>query len=119
MNVKKIVQGVLLSLVFILFFAALISGAEGVGLKTMLASVSDNSNIAAEKSNLPQRKEQSEEPNINAKSAISVFINSSGQQEILFSKNDEERLPIASLTKLMTALVVLDNYDLSQKVVIN
>ena len=34
--------------------------------------------------------------------------------KVLFKKNGSQKLPIASLTKLMTALVVLDNYNLSQ-----
>ena len=55
---------------------------------------------------------------INAKSIISVKFNGS-KEEILFSKNDREKLPIASLTKLMSALVVLENYDLKQSLTIS
>lgn len=45
---------------------------------------------------------------INAKAAISVKINKEGEERILFEKNSQETLPIASLTKLITALVVFD-----------
>jgi len=45
---------------------------------------------------------------INAKAAILVKINENGQEKILFEKDSEKSLPIASLTKLMTALVVFD-----------
>jgi D-alanyl-D-alanine carboxypeptidase (penicillin-binding protein 5/6) len=38
---------------------------------------------------------------------------------MLFEKNSQEELPIASLTKLMTALVVFSQYDLSSKVTID
>lgn len=54
----------------------------------------------------------------DAKSAISVQIGPDSQ-EILFSKNETEKLPVASLTKLMTALIVLEKYDLSQKITIS
>ena len=49
-----------------------------------------------------------------AKSAISFKINKAGRERIIFQKNPEEILPIASLTKLMTAVIVLENenYDL-------
>lgn len=55
---------------------------------------------------------------INAQSFISVKIEP-GYGRILFSKNEEEKLPIASLSKLMTALVVLEEYDLSYNVAIS
>ena len=58
---------------------------------------------------------EKEVPEIEAKSAILVKINKNGSQEILFEKNSDQILPIASLTKLMTALVVTENYNLSQQ----
>ncbi|MDI6602644.1 MAG: serine hydrolase [Patescibacteria group bacterium] len=45
---------------------------------------------------------------LDAKSAISLRIDARGKERILFQKNPEEILPIASLTKLMTAVIVLD-----------
>ncbi len=56
------------------------------------------------------------------KSAISLQIYPSGREKILFEKNSEEILPIASLTKLMNALVILENsevYDFSKEIVIS
>ncbi|MCH8741703.1 D-alanyl-D-alanine carboxypeptidase [Patescibacteria group bacterium] len=58
---------------------------------------------------------EKEIPEIEAKSAILVKINKNGSQEILFEKNSDQILPIASLTKLMTSLVVTENYNLSQQ----
>ena len=49
---------------------------------------------------------------LQAKAAISVKLNESGAEKILFNKNINQPLPIASLTKLMTAVIVLENYDL-------
>lgn len=62
----------------------------------------------------PFRNWKIENLEIQAKSALSVLIDSKGEEKILFEKNSQEKLPIASLTKLMTALVSLENYDLSQ-----
>ncbi len=45
---------------------------------------------------------------IDAKAVISVKVDSQENEKILFEKISEEPLPIASLTKLMTALVVFD-----------
>ncbi len=53
------------------------------------------------------------EPEINARSLLFVRDN-----EEIFSKESDLKLPIASLTKLMTALIVLDNYDLNETIVI-
>lgn len=50
-----------------------------------------------------------------AESAISVKIDKNNQiQKILFEKNSDKKLPIASLTKLATAYTVLENYDLDE-----
>lgn len=58
---------------------------------------------------------EKETPEIIAKSAMSVKIGKNGNQEVLFEKNSDQILPIASLAKLMTALVATENYDLSQE----
>ena len=52
-----------------------------------------------------------EKPNLDlqAKAAISVKVNEAGKQKILFKKDINQPLPIASLTKLMTAVIVLDS----------
>ncbi|MBI2038335.1 MAG: D-alanyl-D-alanine carboxypeptidase [Candidatus Nealsonbacteria bacterium] len=58
---------------------------------------------------------------LKAKSAISIKISKSDKEKTLFRKNTEEVLPLASLTKLITALVVLEdpNYDLKRLVVVS
>lgn len=45
---------------------------------------------------------------INAKAVISVKVDKQGNKKILFEKNSQEQLAIASLAKLMTAFVVFD-----------
>ncbi|NOQ68076.1 hypothetical protein GQ568_01385 [Patescibacteria group bacterium] len=54
--------------------------------------------------------------NIDSKSAIVLDV---GTDAILYSKNSKEKMPIASLTKIMTALVVLENVDLNGAVTIS
>lgn len=53
---------------------------------------------------------------INAKGVISVWIDDSGKEFILLEKDSKKPLPIASLTKIISAQVVLENYDLLQGV---
>lgn len=53
-------------------------------------------------------EEPKTEIEIDAKSAISLKIGKNGEETILYAKNENQPLPIASLTKLMTALVVSD-----------
>jgi len=66
---------------------------------------------------------KSQKPNleIQVKAAISVLVDSqSGEgKKVLFKKNSNEKLAIASLTKLMTANIVLENYDLSREIKIS
>ncbi len=52
-------------------------------------------------------------------SAKNVILYNMDSNEILYSKNENEKVMIASLTKIMTAMVVLDNQDnLDEKVVL-
>ncbi len=67
----------------------------------------------------PVRIQNQDNLDIQAKSAISVLITPNGERKILFKKNIQERLPIASLAKLMAADVVLENFDLDQPVKIS
>ncbi len=58
---------------------------------------------------------------IEAKAVISIEIDSQGNEKILFEKNSQQLLSIASLSKLMTALVIFDldeTYNLSQLITI-
>lgn len=56
---------------------------------------------------------QFEEIFVNARSAIYADLETG---HILYKKNSEEPLPVASLTKLMTAIVALDNFQLDDVV---
>ena len=60
--------------------------------------------------------EAAETPNISAKAAI-LMDETSGR--ILFAKDAHKRLPQASLTKIMTALLVIEHGDLDKQVVVS
>jgi D-alanyl-D-alanine carboxypeptidase len=51
--------------------------------------------------------------NISAQSAL-VFDPSSGS--VIYEKNSNERRPIASITKLLSVLVVLENFDIEESI---
>jgi len=68
------------------------------------------------------KKEEKLNVESGAKSATVLKINKVGVEKIIFEKEPEKILPIASLTKLMTALIVLSdsqNYDLSKTIVVS
>ncbi len=48
---------------------------------------------------------------IDAAAAISVFWNKEGER-VLYAKNEDDSLPIASISKILTALVVWQHYNL-------
>lgn len=67
----------------------------------------------------PVRNWEVGELEVNSTVALAAEIDSKGNVKYLFRKLEKEKMPIASLTKLMTALVVLKDYDLSQRVKIS
>ena len=76
------------------------------GVLLMILSVISNNVFAVEK----------EELNITSKAGI-VLEQSTGR--VLWEKNSKEKLKIASTTKILTAIVVVENTDLDSKVVIS
>jgi D-alanyl-D-alanine carboxypeptidase (penicillin-binding protein 5/6) len=65
---------------------------------------------------LPHRIGGVSDFNVNAKSAL---VLDAGTNTVLYSKNSDKELPIASLTKIMTALVILEKVDLNDTVVVS
>lgn len=53
-----------------------------------------------------------------ATSVLSVLVDKTGRQKVLFEKNANDTLPIASVSKLMMAKVILENYDLQKEITI-
>jgi D-alanyl-D-alanine carboxypeptidase (penicillin-binding protein 5/6) len=56
---------------------------------------------------------------INSEAAICKKIDRFGNKESIFEKEANKGLPIASLTKLMTSIIILENYDLNEEVVVS
>ena len=56
------------------------------------------------------------EPNLNAKSAV---IYDSTTKQIIWGKNENDKRPMASTTKIMTAIVVIENSNMSDVVTIS
>lgn len=65
---------------------------------------------------IPIRNWTIEEPDVDAK-AVGVFDPTG--EKFLFRKNIEERLPIASLTKIMTAIIALENLGLDEIITVS
>lgn len=57
--------------------------------------------------------------NIETYYSVLVDLDRVVPDKILLKKNDDKRIPMASVTKLMTAVIVLDNYSLDDEIVIN
>jgi D-alanyl-D-alanine carboxypeptidase len=60
-----------------------------------------------------------EEKGVVGDSILVLEINPDGSRQTIIKKNDQKKQPIASLTKLVTSLVVLNNFDLEKDIVIS
>ena len=128
MNWSRLIQGISLSFVFIASLGIFASGLQWFfpGHKSFegafTASVSDGAeeivlNGAAEEIIL-NKKQNISGLDIDAQSAISIQTNLK-QREVLFNKNGDRKLLIASISKLITALIILENIELSEKIEIS
>ncbi len=52
-----------------------------------------------------------EEPEFTASAVLSLYYSESGDEKVIYEKNINEVFPIASISKIMTALVVLKHYN--------
>jgi D-alanyl-D-alanine carboxypeptidase len=89
------------------------------GYQTVIEAQVSKSVLNLDKSLKPLRNWSVDEIEIDARSAISIFFLDGEEDRILFKKNSDSKLPIASITKLITALVVLENYDLDLPITIS
>ncbi|MCX6722253.1 MAG: serine hydrolase [Candidatus Staskawiczbacteria bacterium] len=123
MNIKRAIGGFLLSFVFLIFFTYIISGLHvvlnnvqsGGELLGNISVAAQNILPADVNNNVVKNIVVPEDikPEINAESAVSIESNLQRPGEysnkIIFEKESNTPRPIASLTKLMTAIIVLDN----------
>lgn len=56
---------------------------------------------------------------LSANAAVAIFTDTNETERILMQKNRKRRIPIASITKLMTALVAFDLFKLDDHIIIN
>ena len=68
---------------------------------------------------LPAPSIEVQKINLSALSFLSVFVNPGGKTKILTEKNINDRLPVASITKLMTAMVAFNNYHPEEVIAIS
>lgn len=62
------------------------------------------------------KKDDISSPNLGEKAGLAILFTPEGKTKVLYKKNINKGLSFASLTKLMTAMVVLDNYPLDKQV---
>lgn len=119
-NLKYFFVGLLLSLPFWWGMNILEENLEEI---FFWQTIAENPQILIAQLSLAEikRPEEEIEPlQIEAESGISVWLKPEGQEEIFFEKAVNQNLPIASLTKLMTAFIALEYYpDLSQLIEIS
>jgi len=94
--------------IFVFFVGLLAIGQNYFKVTKTIAGVSTEELPQIQLKTLPQRHEGSSDPQILAKAAYLIDVDSATP---LFSKNENEVLPIASTTKIATALVVIENYS--------
>ncbi len=115
---EKLITFLLFSFVIFLFFWNVnLFKRNGNILATENYQKAEVASIKADNYLLKELKEKREEKKIisnlkkvklKARSAIAVYFSPDGEEKILLAKDQFSRLPIASLTKLMTSLVVFD-----------
>jgi len=130
MKLGRIIAGPILSIIFLIFFAYLIAGVQWVfdnslqkpGAESFFGSISDfNLGVTSfdpNKNVIKIISVKNPALELGAGAAISIESDLSGTNNVVFEKNINTQLPIASLTKLMTAVIVLDNYNMSDTVAV-
>lgn len=120
MKIIKAIAGVFLSLVFLSAIFFVLQGAWSLSKnKDLFLGSFLNIPIIEEPALsegeapplLPHRNWDIQDLDLQSESAVAVELSFSGSDKILFKKDSHKKLPIASLTKLMTAVVVVENYN--------
>jgi D-alanyl-D-alanine carboxypeptidase (penicillin-binding protein 5/6) len=119
-NLIKAIAGVFLSLIFLSVMFFVLQGAWSLskdkslflgnilGGFNIIEPVSKNELL---KSLSPHRNWEVQDLVLESESAIALESSFSSSDKILFQKNSYAKLPIASLTKLMTAIISVENYS--------
>jgi len=123
-NIRFFLVSVLLSLP--LWFGANISSQELVDIFLWRELTTNPQILTAQAAQIDLEKQlvairptlhkDVQEPTIQARAAFSLFYSKDGKQEVLFQQSAQNPYPIASITKLMTVLVALENYPLRSEI---
>lgn len=126
MNVKRAIGGFILSFIFLLLFLYAISGiswffenSEKKQEQVFLGSITNS--VGGAFTQDTAKEDENTAPSlleVFAEAAVSVKTDLNNDT-VVFEKLPEVSLPIASLTKLMTAIIALDNYDMAQKIIVS
>ena len=122
MNELKYKQFFLWGIFFLFIEAVLIfsyfnfSGKE-MEIRDQLAQIFTTK--TEQRNEFPILKQNMGELALSAESFISISVSSDGLEKILVEKNKDKQLPIASITKLMTALVASERYKLDDIVAVS
>lgn len=123
-NLSKIVicvKNFLLSLVTLILLVILLLGFTQSGRSNAVKFISpkiQNEKVLGVNEWFPKFTEESfpDAPIVNAKAALFVDVKSG---QILYSKSAQEKLPIASLAKVMTVLIALEHKSMDDKYVVS
>lgn len=122
-RIKYLLLGIFVSLPFFWGVNSAQRNLEGFFLANEMKNSSKyfKAQLAAEKilEDLRPTRNSIADFELLGKAGISILVKNDGTEKILFEKNSKEVLPIASITKLMTAKVVINNYDLGKEITIS
>ena len=105
-----------LSGITILMFFCIMREINNLGNQSVIYE--NDRRIEFYRSFIPLRKWEVLAPTINANGAGVIMINERGKK-FLFDKNTNIGIPIASITKLMTAVIAMEQYDLDHELVVS
>lgn len=81
--------------------------------------ISVSASVPAAIIDLPIKNWSVPNPEMGAEAVLCIERTSEGKGKVLFNQNNKRQLPIASLTKLMTALVIIENYELDKVIIVS
>lgn len=132
MNLFKVISGIILSFVFMLFFSFIVYGVQFVygdpagffisqewarqNEKAYSAGISSSNST---ENILFQKNQGVPALTLNAESAIVVKTNFLTPSQVIFEKDKDKQLTVASLTKLMTAVVAVQDYLPTQNIIVS
>ena len=79
-------------------------------------TILENDYIATINQSIATNSDITDEPNLNAKVAL-AYDRKSGK--VIFGKNENKRTAMASTTKIMTAIILIENCNLDQTITVS